>query len=209
MESSINSFRQILRQAWSRRVLLVVTTETPPPSIDRLTLDYIATLRDLEWEEQERSYHETALSEVNSLVRKYNGMAPYIARRALYTRNAELERLYKESAKEIREELVAKFNSKGDQPRFGSGAEGGEDPANPHGAPLPSLSIWAMVKKLFSWVRSFGVLWRFIEAFHSDLGLELGIRKQIDDSLRHRDCGIDFDWWGKSELQVPISPEQM
>ena len=150
MESSIGSFRKVLRQAWSRRVLLVVTAKAPPPSPDLLTVEYIATLRDPVWEEQERSYHEAALSEVNSLVRKYNAVAPYIARRALYTRNVELERLYKESAKEIHEKLAAKLNSKGDQPTFCSGDEGDENSANPRGAPLPSLGIWAMVKQLFA-----------------------------------------------------------
>ena len=158
MESSIDSFRQIIRQAWSRRVLLVVTTKIPPPSPDDLTMDYIATLRDPECEEHERSYHETALLEVNSLVRKYNAVAPYIARRALYTRGVELERLYKESAKGIHENLAAQLNSKLDQPTSGLGDKGDDDdPANPHGASLPSLGIWAMVKKLFTRVSSFSI----------------------------------------------------
>ena len=167
LESSVNSFRQVLRQAWSRRVFLVVTTGVPPPSIDRLTLEYISSLRDPEWEERERSYHEAALSEVNSLVRKYNAMAPYIARRALYTHEVELERLYKESAKEIHEKLIAKLSGKGNELAFSSGSEDGDDSVDPHGAPLPSLGIWAMVKKLLPLVSSFDTLWRFTEAFLS------------------------------------------
>lgn len=155
MESAVTSFRQVLKQAWSRRVFLVLTTETPPPSPDHLTVDYISALRDPEWEEQERSYHETALSEVNSLVRKYNAMAPYIARRALYTRNVELERLYKESAKEIHERVVARLSSTSDQPIFGSGFKDDDDSANQQGTSLPSLGIWAMVKELFTWVSLF------------------------------------------------------
>ena len=155
MESAIASFRQVLRQAWSRRVLLILTTTTPPPPPDRLTVGYIANMRDPEWEERERSYHETALDEVNSLVRKYNTMAPYIARRALYMRNVELERTYKESAKEIHQKLVAKLSGEGDGTTLGSGRnDEGDDFANAHGTSLPSLSIWAMVKELFTRVSS-------------------------------------------------------
>ena len=48
MESAITSFRQILRQAWSRRTILILTTATPPLPLERLTVDYIANLRDPE-----------------------------------------------------------------------------------------------------------------------------------------------------------------
>jgi len=158
MESAITSFRQVFRQAWSRRVFLVLTTATPPISLNRLTVDYIMNLRDPEWQERERSYHETALGEVNSLVRKYNAMAPYIARRALYMRNVELERLCKESAKEIHEKLVSKLSGKGDGPTLGSGHDDeGHDFANAHGTPLPPLGMWAMVKQLFIWVSSIAI----------------------------------------------------
>ena len=117
-------------------------------------MDYIASLRDPEWEERERSYHETALGEVNSLVRKYNAMAPYVARRALYMRNVELERLYKESAGEIHEKLVTKLGGEGDGTALGPGHDEDEDFANTNGTSLPSLGIWAMVKKLFARVRT-------------------------------------------------------
>lgn len=154
MGSSITSFRQVLRQAWSRRVFLIVTTATPPLPLNRLTVDYITNLRDPEWEEQERSYHETALSEVNSLVRKHNAMAPYIARRALYTRRAELDRMYNESAKEVHEELLAKLRSgKGDEPTFGSARNNDDGSVVARGSSLPSLSVWKMFKELFTWVR--------------------------------------------------------
>jgi len=159
MESTITSFRQVLKQAWSRRVLLILTTATPPLSLDRLTVEYITNMRDPDWEQRERSYHETALGEVNSLVRKYNAMAPYIARRAPYTRGVELERLYKDSAEEIHEKLVAKLSGKGDQTTLGSGPRDGDDDfVNTHGTFLPSLGIWAMVKQLFTRVSSSAVL---------------------------------------------------
>ena len=115
-------------------------------------------MRDPEWEERERSYHETAIDEVNSLVRKHNAMAPYIARRALYVRNVELERMYKESAKEIHQKLVAKLGGKDNETALGSGRnDEGDDFTNVHGTPLPSPSIWAMVKELFTRVSPPGV----------------------------------------------------
>lgn len=58
-------------------------------------------MRDAEWEDKERSYHETALDEVNALVRKYNGLAPYAVRRAYYMRAAELERAYRDAGEDI------------------------------------------------------------------------------------------------------------
>ena len=155
MDSAINSFRRVLRESWSRRVLLVLTTAVPPLPPDRLTVDYVTGMRDPEWEERERSYHETALGEVNSLVRKYNAMAPYIARRALHMRDIELERLYKESAKEIHEKLVAKLSSKGGEMAVGSGRNDEDDDfTNTHETTLPSLGIWAMIKGLFARVSS-------------------------------------------------------
>jgi DnaJ family protein C protein 28 len=154
MESAITSFRRVLRQSWSRRVILILTTTAPTPPLDHISVDYIASLRDPEWEERERSYHETALGEVNSLVRKYNAMAPYVARRALYMRNVELERLYKESAGEIHEKLVTKLGGEGDGTALGPGHDEDDDFSSTHGTSLPSLGIWAMVKKLFTRVRT-------------------------------------------------------
>ena len=125
-------------------------------------------LRDPEWEERERSYHEAALDEVNSLVRKHNAMAPYIARRALYTLSSELERTYKESAKEIHQELVAKLSGKRDETTPGSGRDDETDDfTNAHGTSFPSLNIWAMVKELFTRVNSSNISGGLAEAFHS------------------------------------------
>ncbi|KAI0306891.1 hypothetical protein B0F90DRAFT_1807630 [Multifurca ochricompacta] len=55
-----------------------------------------AVLRQSEWEAREKTYHDSGLADENSLVRKYNGLAPYAVRRAYYLRDVELERAYKE-----------------------------------------------------------------------------------------------------------------
>jgi hypothetical protein len=61
----------------------------------------VTALRDPEWEARERSYHDTALEDVNSLVRKYNGLAPYSVRRAYYVRSVELEKAFKDAGPDI------------------------------------------------------------------------------------------------------------
>ena len=210
MESAITSFRRVLKQAWSQQVSLVVTTATPPPSLDILTVNYIANLRDPEWEEQERFYHETALSEVNSLVRKYNAMAPFIARRALYARNIELERLYKESAEEIHEKLLTKLSGKTDEPTFGSRrANEGEDFTNVHGISLPSLGIWAMFKELFTLVSHSILLGDSTEVCSAETS-DWTLALVVDDLMRHRDGGVSCDWWGKIRIASGlVHPERI
>lgn len=69
-------------------------------------MNQIKALRDPEWVEQERSYHEVAIAELNSLVRKYNGPAPYVVRRPYYySREVEIERMYEACAEDVIREL--------------------------------------------------------------------------------------------------------
>ena len=64
-------------------------------------------------------------------------------------------RTYKESAKEIQQELVVKLSGKRDETTLGSGRNDElDDFVGAHGTPFPSLSIWAMVKELFTSVSS-------------------------------------------------------
>ncbi|KAJ8462937.1 hypothetical protein ONZ51_g10586 [Trametes cubensis] len=101
LESAVASFREVVKQSWTRRALRMITSAHPVALLPRLTLDDVTAMRDPEWEERERGYHDTALNELNSLVRKYNGMAPYAVRRPYYMLNVELERVYKEAAEDI------------------------------------------------------------------------------------------------------------
>lgn len=79
----------------------MLTISRTPTSLASLTVEQISAFRDKEWEDRERGYHNTALEEVNSLVRKYNGMAPYAVRRGHYGLEAELDKAYRESAEDI------------------------------------------------------------------------------------------------------------
>jgi DnaJ homolog subfamily C member 28 len=109
MESSIATFRNILQSAWIRRATrsLPLSHGYDPSFPFRLTASYLSNLRDVEWEERERGYHEHAIGEVNSFIRKYNGIAPYTVRRGLLTREDELKRCYEGSGERILEELRA------------------------------------------------------------------------------------------------------
>ncbi|KXN82404.1 hypothetical protein AN958_02588 [Leucoagaricus sp. SymC.cos] len=114
LESAVNSFREILRQSWVRRALRILNMEIPPELLHKVTLDQVKSLRDPSWIKKEESYHETAVAELNSLVRKYNGLAPYIVRRPYYySRESEIERMYETSAEDIMRELRERLRDPG------------------------------------------------------------------------------------------------
>ncbi|KAG5219677.1 DUF1992 domain-containing protein [Salix suchowensis] len=123
VESAINSFRGILRQAWTRHALrsLTVGFHSYPGSHQR-TLVELQALRDDNWEKRELNYHTAAIAEINALVRKYNTVAPYAVRRPFYTREAELDRAYEESGEDILQGLEERkrLSVLGGQPEEGT-----------------------------------------------------------------------------------------
>ena len=105
----MNSFRDVLRQSWTRRAIRMLTLSHPAVLLPRLTMSDVLAYRDEEWENRERAYHDTALEELNSLVRKYNGLAPYAVRRPYYMLNVELEKAYNDCAEDILRQWVARL----------------------------------------------------------------------------------------------------
>ncbi|KAJ3743525.1 hypothetical protein DFH05DRAFT_1496389 [Lentinula detonsa] len=102
LDIAVSTFRDILRQSYIRRVVRTLTALHPPAILATwLTLQDIKAHRDPEWEETERVYHDVAVEEINALVRKYNGVAPYAVRRAYYMRSVEIGRLYEECAEDV------------------------------------------------------------------------------------------------------------
>ena len=101
LETAVNTFRDVLRQSWTRRATRMLTLSQPSGLLINLTTEKVSAFRDAEWAARERAYHDTALEEVNSLVRKYNGMAPYAVRRGHYALDVELERAYRDSVDDI------------------------------------------------------------------------------------------------------------
>ncbi|KAJ4469540.1 hypothetical protein J3R30DRAFT_1566472 [Lentinula aciculospora] len=111
LDTAVSTFRDLLRQSYVRRVVRTLTASHPPAILaTRLTLQYIKTYRDPEWEETERAYHDVAIEEINALVRKYNGEAPYAVRRAYYMRNVEVGRLQEECAEDVLRGLKARVD---------------------------------------------------------------------------------------------------
>jgi len=103
LEAAISTFRSVLKQSWVRRAVRMLTLSRRP--LRGLSPADIQALRDGEWEAREKAYHESALAEVNGLVRKYNALAPYAVRKAYYIRDVELGRAYEEGAEDIMREL--------------------------------------------------------------------------------------------------------
>ncbi|KAG2369750.1 hypothetical protein BDR07DRAFT_1267006 [Suillus spraguei] len=101
LETAVNSFRNVLRQSWTRRAIRTLTMLQPAAMLPSLSLGKATSLRDREWEERERSYHDTAVAELNSLVRKYNALAPYSVRRPYHSREAELAKAYQDCGDDI------------------------------------------------------------------------------------------------------------
>ncbi|KAH7887496.1 hypothetical protein F5I97DRAFT_837424 [Phlebopus sp. FC_14] len=101
LETAVRSFREALRQSWTRRAIRMLTMSQSAAMLPSLSFSTVTSLRDHEWEERERSYHDTAVGELNSLVRKYNAMAPYAVRRPYYTRDAELAKAYQDCGGDI------------------------------------------------------------------------------------------------------------
>ena len=101
LDDAISSFRELLKQSWTRRAIRNLTTDHPPQILAKFTLSDVKSYRDKVWEQRETSYHEKAVDEVNSLVRKYNGLAPYAVRRPYYTRSVEVTKAYEDSAEDI------------------------------------------------------------------------------------------------------------
>jgi DnaJ family protein C protein 28 len=107
LEAVVDSFRLALKQSWVRRAVRMLTFSRQP--LRELSLADARALRDREWEAREKAYHESALAEVNTLVRKYNALAPYAVRKVYYVRDVELDRAYEEGAEDVIQELAGRF----------------------------------------------------------------------------------------------------
>ncbi|GAA6060294.1 hypothetical protein JCM10212_002935 [Sporobolomyces blumeae] len=107
LESSLVSFRTNLSQNWTRRAIRIRSSEGLTPAVVREVQD---GWRDPEWEHKEKRYHETAIQDINDLMRKYNVIAPYHVRRPLITLPAELARVVRLSAPTIASELSRRLS---------------------------------------------------------------------------------------------------
>ncbi|KAL8829576.1 MAG: hypothetical protein Q9170_006105 [Blastenia crenularia] len=89
VDSSITAAPQPPPETSSSNVSLA-TTSTPLPSVP--------PFRDPAWESLERSYHNLAISSLNSLARSYNLMAPDLAKKPYFSLDRELWACYADVA---------------------------------------------------------------------------------------------------------------
>jgi hypothetical protein len=147
LEAAHTGFRAKLIDAWVRRASRMLLADTSlnhlsAPGIDDVALEaalqeLARTHRDVEWERAERAFHEVSVKEVNNAVRKYNGIAPFHARRALITVEAELQRALTNAAPALVQAL-----REGLQLRGGRAAPSGA--AAGHGATRTDRSAWQL-----------------------------------------------------------------
>ncbi len=55
MEAALSAFRQSLLTSWIRRVVQTLTSDQPPASLMNLTLEAVASTRDIEWGRKEEA----------------------------------------------------------------------------------------------------------------------------------------------------------
>lgn len=134
----------------------MLTLSRTPSELLSLTQDDFKALRDSEWETRERAYHDVAISEVNSVVRRYNGVAPYPIRRPLYDRSTELKRVYEGGAEEIlkavrRRVAEGSVGASGASFLWDEEGDGGIGTRGGHGGiPVRSFGLWEMIRSWFT-----------------------------------------------------------
>ncbi|KAH8834371.1 hypothetical protein DL96DRAFT_1580345 [Flagelloscypha sp. PMI_526] len=106
LTTALSSFRETLRQSWVRRAFRMITSENSIHSLPAFNAARLRKMRDVEWEVKERGFHETAIGEINKLVMRYNGMAPFTVRKPYHETRAELDAVYDECAEEIEQKLL-------------------------------------------------------------------------------------------------------
>ena len=63
-----------------------------------MLLETCKSYRDAAWREKEHKFHWVEIHDLNIKIRRYNGLAPYHARKAMLDREYELEKLYSKAA---------------------------------------------------------------------------------------------------------------
>lgn len=84
--------------------VVTVTAEsaaTPAPAPVQPRQPTVSPFRDPQWEETERSYHELAVSNLNTLTRSYNLMAPQLAQKPYFSLARELKATYADVAPQV------------------------------------------------------------------------------------------------------------
>ncbi|KAH8118791.1 hypothetical protein DFH11DRAFT_1686839 [Phellopilus nigrolimitatus] len=154
LDAAVDTFRVGLRAAWTRRAVRTLAAGRSAEWLAGLTPAAARALRDAEWAARERAYHEAALGEVNALVRRYNGAAPYAVRRAPLAREAELARACAESAEDrlagaARPGVGAVGTGQEEDEEGRGGGQGGPGTSGDGG-----IGVWEVVRGWFGKLRA-------------------------------------------------------
>jgi hypothetical protein len=101
MRTELDGFRARLRATWIRRATRILSLQPLTSSV----IEGSGQFRDEDWATRERAYHESAVAGVNSMIRKYNMVAPQSVRMSITSVDAELSLCYKDCENLIKEEL--------------------------------------------------------------------------------------------------------
>ncbi|KAH9482233.1 hypothetical protein JR316_0004331 [Psilocybe cubensis] len=159
LENAVNTFREILRQSWIRRATRGLAMNHPAEILHRLTIKDIQNYRDPEWIAKEKSYHETAVAQLNSTVRKYNGLAPYAVRRSYYNRESEIGRLYDDCAPDILRAIEERAKEITLDPTASSGGVGSSGAVAGSQTGNDSGSYFLGILPLIQWIRALFRRW--------------------------------------------------
>ncbi len=108
LDHAQESFRTTLLASYTRSLVrgLITSPFHTYETLARMTEQEILGFRDSKWQLRESGYHNESISQINSLVRKMNNIAPQPVRRGLVTLKEELDRMHELSGKVVVEELA-------------------------------------------------------------------------------------------------------
>ncbi|EAU82674.2 hypothetical protein CC1G_08831 [Coprinopsis cinerea okayama7 len=164
-DEAVRTFRSLLRASWTRHAIRTITSTNPAPMLLNLTLADIQRFRSDSWlHPAELRYLQAAVKDVNDVVRRYNGVAPYIVRRGVMILENEVGRVYDDCAEDILRGIKETVTG-GRSLRTGSvGYSDGGGGGGGGGVPSSEGDVWvglglgqmvkAMVKRLgdaFTW----------------------------------------------------------
>ncbi|KAL1857412.1 hypothetical protein Daus18300_010385 [Diaporthe australafricana] len=114
--------------AMRQEALPVSPAEVPAPapletSEPEITLT--SPFRDADWEATERSYMELAISNMNTLTRAYNLMAPELAKKPYFSLERELKACYADVAPQVANEIKDRARRPSRLPQGQAGAQAG------------------------------------------------------------------------------------
>jgi len=150
MDAHLLNFRTLLRDSWTRRAVRMLGFQSGSKANAGKWRGIVKGWRDREWEEKERAYHEISIKQANSVIRRYNSMAPYPVRRTVLTLDRELRSCFADSEYMIETELVRRSLETPSSARSEGyeegkeGAAGAEDPVRP----VERDGIWSAVKRV-------------------------------------------------------------